>query len=309
MATVPEQLEQLTKDKTKLSEVLSSKGVVASPSETFTTLVPKISEIHGIVVSDADVQGGDILDGKIAYNNEGKVVGYDRDRNVRVDPSFANTSATWNNQDRLATFIATLPDTLDCSKLPTAAYLLHGMKAITKLPNLINTSKITSYYYCFSDISKITTIPTIDMSSAVNIAGLIDHCTALKTLPALDCSKVTTISEFSERNFFNGCGAITNVGGFINLGMAYSNTAAANKPEYCLWMGSRYNDGASLPYLTIDSLANIANGLYDLNLNGVKTQTIYLIDKCYTRLSKDSRWSEIIATIESKGWKLVSYSG
>lgn len=47
MATIAEQLTQLTSDRNSLVENLVTKGVTATTEETFTTLVPKVLDISG----------------------------------------------------------------------------------------------------------------------------------------------------------------------------------------------------------------------------------------------------------------------
>lgn len=147
--------------------------------------------------------------------------------------------------------LTSLPD-FDTSNVTDMYGAFWGCKALIKAPS-INTSKVTIMYQMFSMCSALTSVPELDTVNVTNMTQAFANCTALTTLPNFNASKLNTIHQ----TFYN-CKALTTFGGFTNLGMAYTQKTA-NYGNYKL-------DLSASTQLTHDSLMNVINKLYDLNL-------------------------------------------
>ena len=113
------------------------------------------------------------------------------------------------------------------------------------------------------------------------------NCTSLETIPLIDMSICVNV----QNDFYN-CSALTNFGGFKNLGQTYLTTQSANYYEYKL-------DLSPCTKLTHDSLMNVINKLYDIASKGVKTQQLILGSTNLAKLT-----AEEIAIATNKGWSV-----
>lgn len=91
-------------------------------------------------------------------------------------------------------------------------------------------------------------------------------------------------------NAFYSCFSLENLGGFLNIGQAYSTTQSANLSVCTL-------DFSTCPNLTHDSLMNVINGLYDIATKGCNSQQLVLGDTNIAKLT-----AEEIAIATEKGW-------
>ena len=132
----------------------------------------------------------------------------------------------------------------------------------------------------------IKKVPPLSISRP-NSNYLFYNCTSLETIPLIDMS----ISVNVQNDFYN-CSALTNFGGFKNLGQNYSTTQSANYYEYKL-------DLSSCTKLTHDSLMNVINNLYDIAAKGCNTQQVVMGSTNLAKLT-----AEEIAIGTSKGWSI-----
>lgn len=159
---------------------------------------------------------------------------------------------------------------LDMSNVGTLNTGFAYCKAATKI-ELLNANKLANLGYAFMSCSKLKTLDAINAENIVNIEGI----------------------------FYNDW-ILENLGGFINLGKKYNHTRA---------LYTSYNLNLADPSkLTHQSLMNVINNLYDLNLSykvasggTLYTQGLYLGSTNLAKLTADE-----IAIATAKGWSVLS---
>lgn len=170
-------------------------------------------------------------------------------------------------------------------------YMFSGCSNLENLPNY-NTAKVTNMNYFVYGCSKIVEFPALDFSSTTQIDQMCGNCLALQKVPLLYAGKITKVSTY----VFSNCSSLVDFGGLKNLGMAYTQK---------LNNYSAYSFGVNASTkLTHESLMNIINNLYDLNVtydvtNGgtLYTQTLQLGSTNMAKLTADE-----IAIATNKGW-------
>lgn len=166
-----------------------------------------------------------------------------------------------------------------------------GVK-IPSLPSFNCANGINFSYMCYQ-AQNLITFPEINTGNAENMGYMCYNCQKLQTFPLLDCGKVTNISSV-----LHYCIALTTLGGFKDLGKAYTKKTT-NYSEYTL----KLSDST---LLTHDSLMNVINNLYDLNLtynvaNGgtLYTQSLIIAAECQSLLTEAE-----LAIAANKGWNV-----
>lgn len=287
METINKFLDNLEADKQTLVNNLVEKGIEATNDETFTTLVPKVSEI--------ETGGGDIEE---YFNTE----------------ITTNTSNSLNNTllIQLVKKIPNISIRSGVTSLQSAFMYFNG----DIIPTITNTNQITNMSSMFFYNKNIKTIPLIDTSSVTNMTAMFMHCTGLETIPQLDTSKVTNMQNMFYTDYNSSLSSIpalnasqvvnitgvvntanstyrdrlTELGGFVDLGKAYLTTSNANYSNYTLILKNCRN-------LTHDSLMNVINKVYDIASIGVQTQQLQLDSTNLAKLT-----AEEIAIATNKGW-------
>ena len=161
---------------------------------------------------------------------------------------------------------------------------------LTEIP-YFDMSNCTSIYSMFKGCSNLTTIPKYNIASATSTRQMFSGCSKLVEVPELDLS-----SSFQINEMFYNCTALTTMGGLKNVGKGFTQKSN-NYSTYTL-------DLHYSTKLTHDSLMNVINNLYDLNLtydvaNGgtLYTQQLVLGAENIAKLSSDE-----INIAVSKGW-------
>ena len=147
--------------------------------------------------------------------------------------------------------------------------MVYSCESITEFP-LLDTINVTDMQYMFHGCIRLTSIPQLNTAKVKNMSWMFQNCSSLIEIPELDGSSATAVSYM-----FNNCTALTALGGIKDVGKAFIGTSSNN--------GNYKLDLSTCPNLTHDSLMNIINKLYDLNLtynvaNGgtLYTQSLYI---------------------------------
>lgn len=290
--TVNDYLDNLELDRQDMINSLKSKGMEISDSATFTEIVPKIDGLVDIneyyylnkktsgkfssyikqipIVDTSDyTQMNYMFSG---YSSLTAIPQLDTTKVVNMNHLFSECSS-----------LISIP-LLNTSNVTNMGAMFSECRALTTIP-LLNTSNVTDMGSMFSYSTSLTTIPQLDTSKVTSMGYMFFNCISLTTIPKLDTSKVTNIS-----NIVSGCRTLTTLGGFTNLGQAYSTTANASYGNYVLSLSSSSN-------ITYESLMNVINNLYDIAAKGCKPQKLILGTTNLSKLTEEE-----IAIATNKGW-------
>jgi surface protein len=194
--------------------------------------------------------------------------------------------------------VTPIEELLDTSNVVTMNHMFKYCSNITTAP-MLNTSSVKDMSWMFYACDNLTTIPQFDTSNVTNMSYMFYGCDNLKSLPLLDTSNVADFKNFfgNENTATNEMlSNLTDLGGFINLGAAFS------KPYYgddLVGMGFLWR----CPNLTHTSIMNVINNLYDCITGSGTIGTIYTLRVNSNTLALLSE--EDIAIATNKGWNIV----
>lgn len=187
--------------------------------------------------------------------------------------------------------LETIPQ-LNMSNVTTISTMFRGCKNL-KTISIPYAPKLTGVGYTFANCTSLESISALDTSNATQFYATFRNCTNLTTLPLLDCGKISSLDYG-----FDGCPNLTNLGGFKDLGKAYT-LKSNNYSAYQLNLTSQK--------LTHESLMNVINNLYDLNItyDVANGGTLYRQRLSITAFNKAKLTEEEIAIATNKGWNVI----
>ena len=179
---------------------------------------------------------------------------------------------------------------LNTSNVTKMESMFDQCSSLTSIP-LFNTAKVTNMYRIFCNCPKLTEIPQFDTSKVLNFSSAFLSCRNVETIPELDGLRMN-----NTNSTFDNCTNLKNFGGLLNIGKNFTQKTARYS-NYIFRLSSCNS-------LTHESLMNVINNLYDLNLtydvaNGgtLYTQTLNLGSTNKAKLT-----AEEIAIATAKGW-------
>ena len=168
-------------------------------------------------------------------------------------------------------------------------YLGARTDVINELCACISEENTSCQYMC-QYCSNLIEVPPHNTGKATSMYRAYANCSKLTTVSELDCGSVLNIQFI-----FASSSALVNLGGFKDLGKAYSTTASAGYSYYTLELAQAKN-------LTYESMMNVINGLYDIASKGCNAQELWLPKAGLGQLSDAEK-----AIVTDKGWSLNSY--
>ena len=163
--------------------------------------------------------------------------------------------------------------------------MFYGCQRLIYVPQL-NTSNGTRFDYMFKGCVGLTSIPQLNTSKATDFSYMFHSCSSLTSVPELNASRVTNLD--SMFSYITHQLTFT-LGGFTNIGQAYSKATSANYYSYMIPIQNLN--------LTHDSLMNVINKLYDIATKGCNTQNLSIGSTNLAKLT-----AEEIAIATNKGW-------
>ena len=259
------------------------------------------------------------------FNN--KSIQYSKGSNVYIDakPNKIDVAATGIKLSH-STF-SEIPDIFDFSNVTDTSCMFYSCKNLTTIP-LLDTSNVTNMEHMFAYCSQLTTIPTLDTSNVTDMSNMFEDCDSLTTIPLLDtsnatdmnymfgsCNKLQSIPQFDTAKVVNmdyifvscsslqsipqlDCGNVTSMNAFLGYSNINTLTDLGGFKDLKISI-SEFLDKA--PNLTVESLMNVINNVYDLTANGLSGKKLK-----FGQTNLDKLTPEQIAVATNKGWTLIA---
>lgn len=153
-----------------------------------------------------------------------------------------------------------------------------------------DTKNVTDFSNFMGNSSYVTIMPPYDTSKAIFVGAFL-NAAGLVECPLFDFGKVSSLGSNGIFGYANPS-KLTTLGGFKDLGKAYSTTQSANYSSYKLDLSKATN-------LTHESLMNVINNLYDIATAGVQAQQLVLGSDNLAKITDEEK-----AIAQNKGWSL-----
>ena len=294
MATIAENLQTIQNIKQDIKTAIENKGVTVGDSSftDYPTLINNIPQENtgGGTPTKIDVAATGIKFGNSTFTEIPDLYNFESAtdmsymfyscKNITTISPIDTSNAT--NMERMFAYcsqLTTIP-TLDTSNVSNMSHMFDGCTdKLQSIPSL-DTSNVTTMNGMFSSCRKLQSIPNLNTSNVDNMSEMFGYCYELTTIPMLNCSNVTNMSYFFGYLNIN---TLTYLGGFKDLKISVTSDFL----NLC-------------PNLTVESLMNVINNVYDLTANGLSGKSMKFGSTNLNKLSEEQ-----IAVATAKGWTLT----
>ena len=196
-----------------------------------------------------------------------------------------------SNMFKSCLLIRNIPE-FNTSKAIYMNNMFDGCSRLTSV-SLLDTSNVTNMNRMFAVCAWLKEIPQFNTSKVLDFSSAFIGCTYLETVPELDASRMNNVNSA-----FQNCTKLKNMGGLLNLGKNYTQKTA-NYSKYMLNL-------SSCTALTHDSLMNVINNLYDLNVkyDVANGGTLYTQQLILGSTNKAKLTAEEIQIATERGWSV-----
>jgi surface protein len=177
--------------------------------------------------------------------------------------------------------IKTIP-LFDTSNVNDMSYMFYYSN-IKELP-LLDTGNVKNMYYMFKNCLLLTTIPNINTSNVTDMRYMFSECSRLQSIPLLDCRNADINNIFYYQSPYSKYNDLVYLGGFKDLKKSVTQGFLEKAPN-----------------LSVESLMNVINNVYDLTANGLSGKSMK-----FGQTNLDKLTPEQIAVATAKGWTLTA---
>lgn len=195
-----------------------------------------------------------------------------------------STSLMFNNCTGLQTV-----GNINCPKSTTTNNMFYNCTSLNKVSNM-DCSSVTEFYAMFEECTSLQEVTLQNTGKGQNFSNMFKNCKNITTISLLDFSSANNM----EGMFDFVCSKLTNLGGFKNYGKAFTQKSSSYY-QYTLNLAMSTN-------ITHDSLMNVINNLYDLNLT-YGSGTSYT-QRLYIATNKSKLSDDEIQIALDKGWTI-----
>ena len=260
---------------------------------------------EGIDTSDATATPNDILIGKTAYADNKKIEGamqkYDgaysgevgnRPENAIINTSYQPTTYVSGGDNSTLNQLLTKVPNIDTSNFTQLNYMYYRCNNLIEIPE-VNAQKAQYFASVYENCKNVKKLSIKNTSNIISFSRAFRDCLLLEEISVLDGTKANNIE-----NTFYRCDSLKKFDGIINLGKAYTQKTE-NYYKYV------FNLSQSV-LLTHESLINIINNLYDLNLtyDVANGGTLYRQQLVLGSTNLAKLTEEEIAIATNKGWNV-----